>query len=169
VEIYLCKDTAITLLYINFDNNFAMRGTTIHSKPRLIPLLYRTRGATLKKCLVSKFCPSLFKLARVTSLHIIMPYVNEWRHYAPSFVWILIINEVVDTHHLKLHHLKLHHLTPPHPPPQKSGSKGTYITTYRIVVARGRGTGGRQWGHVYPLLFLKVKKVPLLCVNLLGI
>jgi hypothetical protein len=41
---------------------------------------------------------------------------------------------VVDTHHLKLHHLKLHHLklhhlTPPHPPPQKSGSNGTYITT----------------------------------------
>jgi hypothetical protein len=43
------KDTAITLLYINFDNNFAMRGTrTIHSKPILIPLLYYTRGATLK-------------------------------------------------------------------------------------------------------------------------
>ena len=25
-----------------------MRGTTIHSKPRLIPLLYHTRGGTLK-------------------------------------------------------------------------------------------------------------------------
>jgi tRNA U34 5-methylaminomethyl-2-thiouridine-forming methyltransferase MnmC len=28
------------------------------------------------------------------------------------------------------HHLKLHHLTPPHPPPQKSGSIGPYITTF---------------------------------------
>jgi hypothetical protein len=55
---------------------------------------------------------------------------------------ILIINEVVDIHHLTLHHLTLHHLTPPHsttsttlhhtpppPPPQKRGSNGTYITT----------------------------------------
>ena len=38
--------TAITLLYVNFDNNYAMRGTrTIHSKPIL---LYQTRGGTLK-------------------------------------------------------------------------------------------------------------------------
>jgi hypothetical protein len=42
---------------------------------------------------------------------------------------------VVDTHHLKLHrfklhHLKLHHLIPPHPPSQKSGPIGLYITTY---------------------------------------
>ena len=57
---------------------------------------------------------------------------------------ILIINEVVDIHHLTLHHLTLHHLTlhhltpPPHsssslllltPPPQKSGLNGLYITT----------------------------------------
>jgi hypothetical protein len=70
---------------------------------------------------------------------------------------ILIINEVVDIHHLKLHHLTLHHLTPPHSssslllftprhsssllltpphfssllltPPQKSGSNGLYVTT----------------------------------------
>jgi hypothetical protein len=44
---------------------------------------------------------------------------------------ILIINEVVDIHHLKLHHLILHHLTPPHsssslllltPPPHSSST-----------------------------------------------
>jgi hypothetical protein len=62
-------------------------------------------------------------------MHIIMTYANEWRHYAPSFVWIVIIYEVVDTHNLKLHHL-----TPPHPPPQKSGSNGTYITTAMSIV-----------------------------------
>ena len=46
-----------------------------------------------------------------------MTYTNEWRHYERSFAWKLIINEVVDIHHLKLHHLTLHHLTPPPPPP----------------------------------------------------
>jgi hypothetical protein len=67
---------------------------------------------------------------------------------------ILIINEVVDIHHLKLHHLTPPHsssllltpphsssllLTPPHsssllltPPPQKSGSIGLYITTLQL-------------------------------------
>ena len=46
-----------------------------------------------QQCLVSKFCPILFKLARVMSLHIIMTYVNDdappqsmlmmMRHYKP--------------------------------------------------------------------------------------
>ena len=30
-----------------------------------------------KNCLVRKFCPILFKLARLTSLHIIATYVND--------------------------------------------------------------------------------------------
>jgi hypothetical protein len=54
----------------------SLNQTTNHSKPRLIPLLYHTRGGTLKKCVISNFCPTLFTLARVTSLHIIMTYVN---------------------------------------------------------------------------------------------
>jgi hypothetical protein len=55
----------------------SLNQTTNHSKPILIPLLYRTRGEDTKQCLVSKFHASLFKLARVTSLHIIMAYDNE--------------------------------------------------------------------------------------------
>jgi hypothetical protein len=60
---------------------------------------------------------------------------------------ILIINEVLEIHHLKLHHLTPSHSSslllltpPPHsssslllltspPPPQKRGSNGLYITT----------------------------------------
>jgi hypothetical protein len=49
----------------------------VHSKPRLIPLLYHTRGGTLKKCVVSKSHTSLFKPARVTSLHIIMTLLTS--------------------------------------------------------------------------------------------
>ena len=37
---------------------------------------------------------------------------------------ILIINEVVDIHHLKLHYLTLHHLTPPH-----SSSSSLFLLT----------------------------------------
>jgi hypothetical protein len=73
-----------------------MRGTRTIIKPILIPLLYHTRGEAAKRCVVSKFHLIVFKLARVTSLHIIMTYVNEWRHYSSSFVRVLIINEVVD-------------------------------------------------------------------------
>ena len=49
----------------------SLNQTTNHSKPILIPLLYHTRGRTLKKCLVSKFCQILPDLARVTSMHIL--------------------------------------------------------------------------------------------------
>jgi hypothetical protein len=58
---------AITLLYINFDNNFAKINPSIVSDTR--------RDA--KKCLVRKSHTALFKPARVTSLHIIMTYVND--------------------------------------------------------------------------------------------
>ena len=46
-------------------------------------------------------CPISPEQARVASLHIIITYC------------ILIINEVVDIHHLKLHHLTLHHTPSP--------------------------------------------------------
>jgi hypothetical protein len=73
------KDTAITLLYINFDNNFAKINHSIVSHTR--------RDA--KKCVVSKFCPISPGQARVTSLHIIMTYVNDdWRHYSSSLLLI---------------------------------------------------------------------------------
>jgi hypothetical protein len=82
---------AITLLYINFDNNFAMRGTRAKLNPSIVSHTWRDA----KKCLVSKFCPISPEHARVTSIHIIITYC------------ILIINEVVDV-------LGFHHLTPPH-------------------------------------------------------
>jgi hypothetical protein len=117
------KDTAITLLYINFDNNFAMRGTrTIHNKPILIALLYHTRGETLRNA----YSASFTRPRDVIAYNYDVLYTNEWRHYARSFVWILIINAVVDIHHLKLHHLTLHHLTPP--PPHSSSSSLLLLT-----------------------------------------
>jgi hypothetical protein len=65
----LSKDTAITLLYIYFDNNFAIWGTrTIHSKPILIPLFYHTRGGTLKNTYSASF--DRFR-----------PNMPAWRHY----------------------------------------------------------------------------------------
>ena len=45
----------------------SLNQTTNHSKATLIPLLYHTRGGTLKKCVVSIFRLDAFKLARVTS------------------------------------------------------------------------------------------------------
>ena len=91
----------------------------------------------LKKCVVSKFRLIVFGQARVTSLHIIMTYVNEWRHYSSSFLLTppqsssLLLHTPPHSSSLLLH-------TPPHfsslllhtPPPQKSGSNGLYITTY---------------------------------------
>jgi hypothetical protein len=70
-------------------------------------------------------CPISPEQARVTSLHIIITYC------------ILIINEVVDIHHLKLHHLTLHHTPSPNsssslllltPPPHSSSSLLLLIT-----------------------------------------
>jgi hypothetical protein len=61
------KDTAITLLYINFDNNFTKINPSIVSHTR----------KDAKKCVVSKSHTSLFKPARVTSLYIIMTYTND--------------------------------------------------------------------------------------------
>jgi hypothetical protein len=71
-----------------------------------------------KKCLLSNLvrtCPRdvITCPCDVIAYNYDVLYTNEWRHNARSFVWILIINEVVDIHHLKLHHLTLHH-TPPH-------------------------------------------------------
>jgi hypothetical protein len=88
--------------------------------------LYYTRGEAAKKCVVSKFHPKYcmipFKLARVTSLHIIMTYVNEWRHYSSSFLLIPPHSSssfpLTPPHSSSLHHTPPHSttllLTPPH-------------------------------------------------------
>jgi hypothetical protein len=69
------------MLYINFDNNFAMWGTrTIHSKPILIPLLYHTRGGTLKNVQSASFvrtCPRDV----ITCLNL-----PAWHHYSASLL-----------------------------------------------------------------------------------
>jgi hypothetical protein len=76
-----------------YANQFLYLAAT-HSKPRLIPLLYHTREWTLK--MPSKQVLSDLVLAGPPNvMHKIMTYC------------ILIINEVVDIHHLKLHHLTL--------------------------------------------------------------
>jgi hypothetical protein len=93
--IYACtKDTAITLLYINFDNNFAMWGTRTNLNPSIVSHTWRDA----KKCLLSKFCPNmpawhhyLPKLARVTSLlRLTPPHILITSPSLTLIVWILI-------------------------------------------------------------------------------
>jgi hypothetical protein len=69
----------------------------------------------------------------VTSLHIIMTYVNDdWRHYSSSF---LLTPPHSSSFLLTPPHSSSLLLTPPHSstllltPPQKSGPNGAYITT----------------------------------------
>jgi hypothetical protein len=119
------KDTAITLLYINFDNNFAMRGTTIHSKPRLIPLMYHTREGTLKM----RSQQVLSNFAR-TGPRDVIAYNYD--------IYCVLMSDVNSTTSLHPSPAPPHHSSSSSllltPPPQKRGPNGTYITTYQHVV-----------------------------------
>ena len=97
-----------------------------------------------KKCLVSKFCPSLFKLARVTSLHIIIRMLMMIDVITPAHSSSLLLltppppppppppshsTTSTTTHHHTPPHTTTHHYHHHTPPPQKPGPIGLYITT----------------------------------------
>jgi hypothetical protein len=114
-----------------------------------------THVGDAKKCLVSKFCLILFKLARVTSLHITMTCAND-----DALPWIfndalpflrpqnpdrsastpLLLTPPPHSSSLLLFTPPPQKSSPPPPflhppPPQKSGSIGTYITTVMCSIS----------------------------------
>jgi hypothetical protein len=89
LSVVKCRTMFITRRSSNLYRR-SLNQTTNHTKPILIPLLYHTRGRTLKKCLVSKFCQIFPDLARVTSMHILSehppPHAKLMMKRRPEFL-----------------------------------------------------------------------------------
>jgi hypothetical protein len=130
LSVVKCR-TMLTTRRLSILYRRSLNQTTNHSKPRLIPLLYHTRGGTLKNTYWASFAWSCLNTpawrqylpdpARVTSLRTLIcaaPLITCIYNDAPPWIFN-------DAPHLRRH-----------APPQKSGSNCTYYTILSHFVQR---------------------------------